>query len=797
MPDVFGVFEDGAVAGEFADAGGIEHGHFAPARLVFEGLGHLVLRLAIRFEVGEAEEGVVVEEVVAQGSEHIGPFARSEVVGAEPVDDGGEFGISFVEFPRVVSVLDEFGHLFDGVAEDENIVVADLFADFDIGAVERADGDGSVEGEFHVAGAGGFFAGRGDLLGEIGGRNNALGEGNPVVRHEGDLEFALDAGVGVDLGANGVDRLDDELGGVIARRSLGREDEGARRDVEVGVLEQAAVEPKDVEQVEVLALVFVEALDLHIEHGGGVNLNAALIKDALGEFFFVRVFNRHEFLAERSVVGRGLKLAQQVEIALPAAADGARDEVGEARVASHEPAARGDAIGLVVDAARIEFVELGEEVAFNQLGVEGGDAVDRVAADHAQVAHADHLVVAFLDEREGALFGDVAGPLLLYFIEEVLVDLENDLQMTRQDLAEKTDAPLLQGFRQKGVVGVGEGACDDRPRLVPGQTVFVDEEALQFWNADRRVGVVQLDGDFVGEFRPVGIVLLEAADDVAQRAGGEKVLLEEAQFLAGLGVVVRVENLADRLGHVFLADGFLVAATVEGLEVEFLGGFRFPEAQKIDCLRAEARDRNVIGHADDFAEVHPDGAALPASVVHRLNVSVDGDFLLVLRTDDFPRRAVLDPRVGKFDLVAVAEFLLEEAVLVMDAVADGGQIKGGEGIEETGGEASETAVAEGHVVFLIARFFERMAEIFESFADLVVDAGGDHVVGEEAAHEELHGHVVDAADILLVMDREGFHHAFDDAALDGHGGGNPPFAARRGDLVAGHGVFQLVDDFFL
>ena len=90
-----------------------------------------------------------------------------------------------------------------------------------------------------------------------------------------------------------------------------------------------------------------------------------------------------------------------------------------------------------------------------------------------------------------------------------------------------------------------------------------------------------------------------------------------------------------------------------------------------------------------------------------------------------------------------------------------------------------------------------MTEVVEGFVDLVEDAGGDHVVGKEAPHEELHGHVVDAADVLLVVDSEGFHHARDDDALDGHGGGNPPFAARGGALITGHGVFQLVDDFFL
>ena len=419
-----------------------------------------------------------------------------------------------------------------------------------------------------------------------------------------------------------------------------------------------------------------------------------------------------------------------------------------------------------------------------------------MAADDAQVAHADHLVVAFLDKREGALLGYVAGPLLFDLIEKVLVDLENDLQMTRQDLAEKADAPFLQRLGQKGVISVCEGARDDGPCFVPRQAVFVDEEALQFGNAHRRVGVVQLNGNLVGKLGPIGVVFLKAADDVAQRAGGEKVLLEQAQLFAGLGVVVRVEDLADGLGHVLLPDRFLVASAVEGLEIEFLRRFRFPKAEKIDRLRAETRDRYVIGNANNLAEVDPNRAGVSASVVYRLDVSVDGDFLLVLRADNFPWGPVLDPSIGEFDLVAVAELLLEEAVLVMDTVADGRKIEGGEGIEEAGGEASEAAVAQCHVIFFVPGFFERVAEILERLADFVVDAGGEHVVGEKPAHEELHGHVVDAANVLLVVDREGFHHALDDAALNGHGGGDPPFATRRGDLVAGHGVFQLVDDFF-
>ncbi len=45
----------------------------------------------------------------------------------------------------------------------------DCVANLDVGAVEGADGHSAIHRELHVAGAGGLFAGGGDLLAEIGG----------------------------------------------------------------------------------------------------------------------------------------------------------------------------------------------------------------------------------------------------------------------------------------------------------------------------------------------------------------------------------------------------------------------------------------------------------------------------------------------------------------------------------------------------------------------------------------------------------------------------------------------------
>ena len=76
----------------------------------------------------------------------------------------------------------------------KKLLVADQLADLDVGAVDGADGQRAVERELHVAGAGGLLAGQRDLLGQVGRRDDLLGEGDVVVGQEDDLQPAGHAG---------------------------------------------------------------------------------------------------------------------------------------------------------------------------------------------------------------------------------------------------------------------------------------------------------------------------------------------------------------------------------------------------------------------------------------------------------------------------------------------------------------------------------------------------------------------------------------------------------------------------
>ena len=176
MPDLAGILGDGAVAGEFPHAGRVEDRHLGPPGLVTEGRVDTLLGIAVGTEIRQAEEGIMVDEIVAEHVEDPGGLVGGEVVRSDPVDHGAEFVVGREEFLGIVTLRPEGLHLLDGHAEDEDVLLADLLADLDVGPVERADRQGPVERELHVTGSGGLLAGGRDLLGEIGGGHDLLGE---------------------------------------------------------------------------------------------------------------------------------------------------------------------------------------------------------------------------------------------------------------------------------------------------------------------------------------------------------------------------------------------------------------------------------------------------------------------------------------------------------------------------------------------------------------------------------------------------------------------------------------------
>src|SRR5271163_1078665 len=201
---------------------------------------------------------------------------------------------------------------------------------------------------------------------------------------------------------------------------------------------------------------------------------------------------------------------------------------------------------LVAEPLRPQLEEVFEHTLFQQLRVQRRDTVDGVAADGRQVGHPDLLAAVLADQRHPADTVLVIGEPGAHLVEEPAVDLIDDLEVAGQRLGEHLQRPGLQRLGQQGVVGIAERRDRDVPGLVPVQVALVDQQPHELGDRDRRMCVVELQGEPLGEFLDARVgEVVHDVQHVLQRAGHEEVLLEQAQPLACLRLVIGVQNFGD------------------------------------------------------------------------------------------------------------------------------------------------------------------------------------------------------------------------------------------------------------
>ena len=133
------------------------------------------------------------------------------------------------------------------------------------------------------------------------------------------------------------------------------------------------------------------------------------------------------------------------------------------------------------------------------------------------------------------------------------------------------------------------------------------QNALKLDHCDGRVCVVELDGHLLREVFPVVVRPAKATDDVLERTGNEKILLEQTKLFSALGLVIRVKNFRNGFTVVLFAHGFLVTTAVEGLKVEFLRRPGFPEAQEVDGVGSVAGTGMSYGMPTSFLQPNQRG----------------------------------------------------------------------------------------------------------------------------------------------------------------------------------------------
>ena len=231
--------------------------------------------------------------------------------------------------------------------------------------------------------------------------------------------------------------------------------------------------------------------------------------------------------------------------------------------------------------------------------------VDRAGSDDRQMRHADVFLPVLVDDAHPAHALPVQQITGRHIPHEPGVDLVDDLERARQQLLQHADRPLLERLGQDRVVGIAGRLRGDLPGLVPTDALAIDEQAHEFGDHQRGMGVIQLQEHLVGELLPAIAVGLEPPQDILQGARHEEVLLPETEFPAFEHVVVRIKHFGQVFGQNLVGHRVHILAAVEVVQVELLGRLRGPEPQRIHRASAIAHDRQVVRHAHHGFGIHP------------------------------------------------------------------------------------------------------------------------------------------------------------------------------------------------
>ena len=495
--------------------------------------------------------------------------------------------------------------------------------------------------------------------------------------------------------------------------------------------------------VQVLAFIFVHALDLDVEDGIRIEHDVVRLLDIFGQTDFVVALDLAKLLQYGGVVLEFQEFLQLCGVVDIAVADFFRQQGSQLRVGLVQPAAVCNAVGHVLELLRHLGVEIVEDGFLEDVAVQRGYTVDGVGADDRQIRHLDVAVV----QRGHTAHLVAVHMALVHGFAEAAVDLLHDLIDARQAEFEELFVPAFERFRHNGVVGVRGRPGDDVPGRFPGIAAFVQHHAHHLGDGEHRMRVVQMDGYAIRQVVERAVLKQVAADNVLDRCGHQEILLRQAQALALQVIVLRIEHLCDDLRHGVLLHCAQVVAAVEAGHVEGFAA-RGPDAQHVDAPAVHAGYIHVVRHRHHFFVVLMVYNMVLIVPVF-FDVAAKVDLYALLRHLLQPNFSTRQPEVRQLRLPAVDQFLAEDAIFIAERIPHRGIPLCGQAIQETRRQTAKAAVAQARIrLFLIqiveleAHFGKRLAEIF--FNPKVVQ-----VVLQGASHQEFHAEVIDALGVRL------------------------------------------------
>ena len=173
------------------------------------------------------------------------------------------------------------------------------------------------------------------------------------------------------------------------------------------------------------------------------------------------------------------------------------------------------------------------------------------------------------------------------------------------------------------------------------------------------------------------------------------------------------------------------------------------------------------------------------------------DLFDFIRPGNQPCVALLLPGIGQLHLLAIHDLLAEDTQLIADGVAAGGDLQGGQAVQIAGGQAAQTAVAQTGIGLHIEDVGALEAQVLNGFPQGLKYAQVVGVFHQAPAHQELQGHVMDLAQLLLADFAAGLHGVGAHAVPQHHGAGLHDILLRGFLHGAAEVQVQLIQDSLL
>ena len=188
------------------------------------------------------------------------------------------------------------------------------------------------------------------------------------------------------------------------------------------------------------------------------------------------------------------------------------------------------------------------------------------------------------------------------------------------------------------------------------------------------------------------------------------------------------------------------------------------------------------------------GGAVAAVDVSALDAAAEIHLVDHLRPLEFPGVAEAEPLVRIFVLPALRDDLAEQAEIVADAVADGGNGERRHALHEAGGEPPEAAIAERRIRLASAQFGQVDAEIAECRLEHRQQPHIVQGIGKQAADQKFQAEIIDplTAGVVALLFRQ--QPAVHDAIAQRQGRCLVPVAPGRHAGVLADGKPELGKD---